>query len=313
MKNIKKQIIVTGGLGFIGLSLVKKLIKKNYYPIIIDDLSNANLETLKKIPKSKYFLIKSDVLNLKEITKKIEGFSPNVIIHLAAIHYIPYCFKNPVKVINTNVLGTESMLQLASKISIDKFIFISSAAVYKPSNKAHKENDVLKPIDVYGLSKKKAEKVVMGFCNKNNIKYTILRLFNVYGSNDLTPHFIPAILKATKNSKKIKVGNIDTFRDYIYVEDVTDIIYKIMSEKLKNSVYNIGTGINFSGRKIIQMIEAISNKKLLIRESHELLRKTDRKYLLSNIAKISNAYHWRPKFSIKKGLKAIIDDYDRKR
>jgi len=304
---MQKQIIVTGGLGFIGLSLIKKLITKNYYPIIIDNFSNVDFSLLKTLPKSKYCIIKENIINENKIKEKIKEFKPETLVHLAAIHHIPYCIKNQKETIKINVGGTKSVLNICSKLNIKNFIFISSGAVYKPSSKPCKEKDDLEPVDIYGISKKQGEEVTKIFCNNKKIKYTILRLFNVYGKNDLTPHFIPSILKSANESNRLKVGNIDTYRDYIYIEDAIDAIVKVILKGSDNSVYNIGTGKKYSGKEIIEIIKKISKKDLKIKRIKKLTRKKDRNILVADINKFSKKFSWKPKYSIHKGLKNMLN------
>jgi UDP-glucose 4-epimerase len=304
---MKSQIIITGGAGFIGHHLAKKLIEKNYYPIIIDDLFNADIGSINKLPPNKYTFIKSDINNSK-IKNNLKKFNPKIIVHLAAIHYIPYCISHSEKVVKTNILGTKNILKLSTELKIEKFIFSSSAAVYRPKKTAHRENDAIGPIDIYGQTKIEAEKLINNFCKKKRISSSILRFFNVYGKDNMTPHLIPSIIMKLKKSNNIIIGNIDTYRDYIHVNDVVDIIIKIIKNKngRKNSVYNIGTGKKHSGRDILLILEKLLKNKLSITVDEKFFRKNDRKFLTANINKIKMDYRWQPAILLKNGLKNLI-------
>ena len=306
----KKQILITGGLGFVGHHLIRRLVAKNYFPIIIDNLSNGSILSLSRISKRKYFFVKADIENLKEIEKAISGFKPNVIIHLAAIHFIPYCDNHPKEVLKVNLKGTENLLKLAKEFKINNFLFASTAAVYAPSNRRHAENSVLKPIDIYGRSKKMAEEKIISYSEKNpTFKFIILRLFNIYGYDDNTPHFIPEIIKKIKNSPKISVGNLKTIRDYIYIDDIIDAVFRIMkkNDNFNNQIYNLGTGIGTSGIEIVQLVARFFKKEFLIKQDKKLLRKVDRSKLVADIGKFSKKYNWSPKYNIKKGLKKLCE------
>jgi len=150
----QKQILITGGLGFVGHHLVKRLVEKKYFPIIIDNSSNGSFYQLSNIPKQKYIFIKADIRNFKKIQKVISKFNPDIIIHLAALHFIPFCNRHPKDTLNINLKGTTNLLKIAMKSRINKFIFASTAAVYSPSESKHTEISVLKPSDIYGKSKK---------------------------------------------------------------------------------------------------------------------------------------------------------------
>ncbi len=140
---MKKQILITGGFGFIGRHLVEKLIDNNFFPIIIDDLSNANKNILKNFSKNSFVFIRASINDKEKIINKIKNFYPEILIHLAAIHHIPYCLKNPQETKRINVEGTKNVLEIAHIIGIGKFIFSSSAAVYKPNNKECEETSKL--------------------------------------------------------------------------------------------------------------------------------------------------------------------------
>ncbi len=304
---MKKQILLTGGLGFIGSHLTKKLIANNFFPIIIDDLSNANKKILNSFPKNSFIFVRADINNKEKIINNIKKFSPQILIHLAAVHYIPHCLKNPKETNRINVVGTETTLEIAHTIGIDKFIFFSSAAVYKPSNKKHKETSKLLPMEVYGSTKLEAEEKIRRYCPKKNIKYTILRLFNVYGPNDSTPHFIPSILKRINKSNTVKAGNLETIRDYIYIDDLISVLLKIIREgEINNEIYNVGTGKGTTGNKIIKLIENIKGINVQIESDVDLVRGVDRKKLVANIQKLSNHYEWIPKYNIYDGLKKLV-------
>lgn len=305
---MKKQILITGGLGFVGSHFTKKLIIENFFPIIIDDLSNANLKILKSFPKNSFIFVKANINDKEKIMHRIENLSPEILIHLAAIHYIPYCLKNLKETNKINIVGTETALEIAHAKGINKFIFSSSAAVYKPSDKEHKETSELLPIEVYGNTKLQAEKKIREYCPGKNIKYTILRLFNVYGPNDLTPHFIPSILKRIKKSNTVKAGNLEAVRDYIYIDDLISVLLKIIKKgEMSNEIYNIGTGKGTTGNEIIKIIEKIKGIDIKINIAKDLFRKIDRKRLIANIQKFSDAYKWSPKYSITNGLKKLIE------
>lgn len=305
---MKKQIIVSGGLGFIGFHLIKRLIIENYFPIIVDDLSIGSLKILELLPKSKFHFIKCNITHREKLEEKLIKFKPETIIHLAAIHFIPYCNKNPEKTILINTVGTQLLLEIALKKNIKNFLFTSSGAVYKPSIYPHKENDLLKPIDIYGLSKKLGGEIIKFYGKTTALKFIILRLFNVYGPNDSTPHIIPALLSRLKKSNKIAVGDISTFRDYIYIDDVIEGIIKVLksSKGFDNSIYNIGAGKNYSGKSLIKIISKITNREILVYKNQNLVRKVDRKALIADIAKFSKVYSWKPKYDVFQGIKELI-------
>ncbi|MEK9135147.1 MAG: GDP-mannose 4,6-dehydratase [Patescibacteria group bacterium] len=306
---MKKQIIITGGLGFLGQHLIKRLIREGFYPIIIDDLSVGKLETLKQFPKSKFTFIKCDIIERGRLERKLVKFRPETIVHLAALHFIPNCDKNPIKTISINALGTFILLEIASKKKIKNFLFTSSAAVYKPGMYPHKEDDFLEPIDIYGISKKSAEEMIKFYCENTNLRFIILRIFNVYGPNNPNSHIIPQLLSQANKSNRIKLGRLDTFRDYIYINDAVDALMKTIKSQrgFDNSTYNVGTGKKYSGHSLVKIVSKIIKKKLSVHKDKNLIRKIDRKSLVSDATKFSKVYSWKPKYNLYNGLKELIE------
>lgn len=309
MTKIHKKILVVGGAGFIGSHLTQKLVSLKYDVCVFDNLSNISKIYNNKLCKQVY----GDISNIKDISDCVKEFKPDIMINLAAYHYIPNCIKDPEKTIRVNVMGTKNSLESIHKFSPNtKFLITSSAAVYKPDTKKHTEKSLIGPIEIYGESKKMAENVVEDYAKKFNIKYSILRLFNVYGYGNNTPHLIPTIIDQIKNKKTISLGNINTKRDYIYVDSVVNAFIEIINNFNKNSnkIFNVGSGLASSAVDIVNIIEnKLSNdkkytsKKIIINKSK--VRISDRPLLLSDISKIKKSLNWKP-ISLKSGLNKLI-------
>ena len=254
--------------------------------------------------------MKVDIRNLKEIEKAISSFKPDMIIHLAALHFIPYCDKHQKEVLEVNLKGTKNLLKIAKEFKINNFLFASTSAVYALNNRRCTEDSVLKPIDIYGKSKKSAEERIVNYSTKNSaFKFVILRFFNIYGYNDNTPHFIPEMIKKIKNNSKISVGNLETIRDYVYIDDIIDAIFRIMkkNKNFNNQIYNLGTGVGTSGIEVVKLITHFFKKELSIKRDKKLLRKVDRPKLVADIRRFSKKYNWSINYSIEKGLKKLCE------
>jgi UDP-glucose 4-epimerase len=310
MKKIhQRQVLITGGLGFVGHHLVRRLIEKKYFPIILDNCSNGSTTSLSGISEKEYSFTKVDVRNIKEIEKTVSDFKPSFIIHLAALHFIPYCNEHPEEVLEVNVEGTENLLEVAKKFKIRNFLFASSAAVYAISGKKHTEDGLLEPVDIYGKSKKIAEEKLVSCSTKDpDLNFTILRFFNIYGDGDNTPHFIPEMVGKISNNPKISTGNLETIRDYIYIDDVVDAILLVLekNEEFDNQIYNLGTSIGTKGIRVVRLIADYLGKEPSIKLDEKLLRKVDQPELVAEIDKFSREYKWSPNYNIEKGLKKMM-------
>ncbi|HEY9299551.1 MAG TPA: NAD-dependent epimerase/dehydratase family protein, partial [Phormidium sp.] len=174
-----KKVLVTGGAGFIGSALIAELQKLSYEISVIDNLSFGNREFI-KIPDTHFYNL--DILNAEEVRKTILEIDPAWIIHLAAIHFIPYCNQYPFESSNVNTKGTINILKAAKELkNLEKIFFASTAAVYPICDHAIPETQSLQPMDVYGLSKLVGEHLMNEFYLQTSIPTIICRFFNAFG------------------------------------------------------------------------------------------------------------------------------------
>ncbi len=302
-----QKYLVTGGAGFIGGNLVEHLVKKGKDVVVYDNLWSGKLDNIKNIMSSIEF-IKGDINDRSLLEKTIKKYLPDVVVHLAAKAFIPYCNDHPEETLTVNVNGTLQLLNICSKHIPQKILFASSAAVYPPSSPAYSETHMLKPFDIYGLSKICGEHLMELFSKKIKCSIICCRLFCTYGPKSTIEFVIPHILNQIKEGKDlIELGNIKPKRDFIYVIDVVDALVRLSQTKQKRfDIYNIGTGIEHSVEELVKIISKILNKDINISSVNKFKRNIDRPHLLANINKIRRNLRWKPKFDISKGLSELI-------
>lgn len=312
------NIIVTGGTGFVGSYLVERLLETDDFSILVID-NNFSYDVLPEKVKARVRIEKQDIRDLDTIEKIFEEFKPAICFHLAAIHFIPYCNKHPNEVVDVNIRGTSNIQFLCNKYHCN-IIQTSTAAVYAPSDLPHSENSTIDPPGIYGYSKTVNEHT-LGVHLKDNIKELLgvnARLFNVYGTRDLNPHVITEIFQQMNKQSKdddicLELGNIQPKRDYIHANDVADALITIAESGMKGvHTYNVGTGVSLSVEEIIRELGAIINKKINVVHSQERMRKSERMFHQADISKILRETSWKPKISIKEGLKNIFLDENKK-
>ena len=174
-----KNILITGGAGYIGSHVTEILLKRYKKVFLIDNLSTGHRQLINK--NAKFF--KLDINNKDKVKKIIKKNKIDSIIHLAANLIIEEGQKKPKKYFKNNVLGTKSLLDACKNTTVKNFIFSSTAAIYKEGQYRVSEKSVIKPKSIYGKTKVKAEKLIKNFTKKNKITYGILRYFNIAGSS----------------------------------------------------------------------------------------------------------------------------------
>lgn len=265
---MKKKVLITGGLGFIGSKICKTLLKKNYEVIILDNLLS---NTSKKIKNCK--LIKVDITNFKSLQKiKIQNI--DTVIHLAAQSSGPRSFIYPDEDVNINIIGTINIIKFCNSKNVKKIIFASSFTVYgnqKKSRVSEKLN--CNPISFYAVSKFACENYIRILCEKFKIDWTILRLFNVYGpGQDMArtdQGIVSIFLNLVKKNSIIKIkGSRNRFRDLVFIEDVSNAFLHCIKKRqlTKNQIFNLGTGKKVFVHEMINKIASLYNKKVKIKE-----------------------------------------------
>ena len=305
-----KNILITGGAGYIGSHIAETKNKKKKKIFIMDNLSTG----YKALINKKAIFFKADILNTKKINKIIIKNKIDSVIHLAASLIIGVGEKYPKKYYNNNVLGTQSVLDACKGTKINNFIFSSTAAVYKDGLHSVKENSKLKPKSIYGKTKLNAEKLIINFCIKEKINYGILRYFNIVGaspsgkiglinkSDHLFKNFSREIFKK-KPSLKIYGINYDTkdgscIRDFIHVSDIAEIHLKVLEKiaKLNTSkILNCGYGTGTSVLQVAKEFQKQGLKKINIVKLSR--RKGDLGKIIASNEKLKKFIKWKPKYN----------------
>ena len=315
-----KNILITGGAGYIGSHISEILAKNKKKIYIIDNLSSGYRKLINK--KAKFF--KANILNYKIVKKIIKKNKIDSVIHLAANLIISEGEKYPKKYFKNNVTGTQNLLKACSDSTIKNFIFSSTAAIYKDGQFKVSENSIIKPKSVYGKTKIKCEKIIQSFCKKSNINYGILRYFNVAGSSpsgkigliNKSDHLFKnfsreimkkkPVLKIYGNNYKTKDGSC--IRDFVHVSDIAEIHLKVLNkiDKINKSVvlncgYNKGTSV----LEVAKEFKKQTSKKVKILITKR--RKADLVKIIATNKKLMRFIQWKPKFNdLRKIVKSCL-------
>jgi UDP-glucose 4-epimerase len=183
------KTLITGGAGFIGSAVVPSLSKEGHEIFVLDNLSFGNRDFI-DVPDSHFFL--EDIRDAKKVERAITQINPQIVVHLAAIHFIPYCNQHPFEAADTNIRGTMNILKACKKLpDLHKLFIASTAAVCPIYDEAVSEEHELLPLDIYGISKLTGEHLCHDFWLETNIDTVVCRFFNAFGPNETNPHLIP--------------------------------------------------------------------------------------------------------------------------
>ena len=299
-------VLVTGAAGFIGSALCHRLQSDGHEVIGYDNLSRGRAEYLPQDVR----LIEGDIRETAKVEQTVATSSPEWVIHLAAMHFIPDCIARPQDTMDVNVEGTRRVLESCRGNSVRRLIFASSAAVYAPIDRPCVEDTTpLRPLEVYGESKLAAEQLVRGFYDETNISTSILRFFNAIGRNETNPHVVPHIFESLQTSNVIELGNTAACRDYIDTRDIATAIAAVAATVDGFGVFNVGTGVASSVNDIVESLRRILGRPITILQEPSRFRATDRMLLVAEMEKIRRATSWMPRLSLEDSLRDLVAAY----
>ena len=324
----RKNILITGGAGFIGSHLVIQLVKKypNYKIINIDSLTYAsNLKNLEEVQNFKnYFFEKIDIRDKKSISQILIKYEIDNIIHLAAESHVDNSINSPLEFAETNVLGTLNLLDSArnywnNNFKEKCFYHISTDEVYGSLGKegSFSETTRYDPRSPYSASKASSDHFVKAYFHTYKLPIIISNCSNNYGPNQHIEKLIPLMINKIFNNEKLPIyGDGNNIRDWLYVKDHVDAIDLILHKGKKGETYNVGGGNELSNMELINKLILLMDKTL--RRSSGYSKKLisfikDRKghdfrYSI-DFSKLKNELGWSPKTSFEKGLEITVESY----
>ena len=307
--NEAMRVLVTGGAGFIGSHVVDRLVDDGYCVRVVDNLSSGRLENISgHLKRGKVDFVECDVRNASVIEKSVEDV--DAVVHLAAVTSVPFSVENPSFTFDVNVMGTLNLLRSCAKRKVGKLVYVSSCAVYgEPEFLPVSEEHPTNPISPYAESKLAAEKFCLGFQEKGLLKSVVLRLFNVYGPRQGIDDHCGVIARCIECGRQklplVIYGDDSQTWDFVNVKDVVEaVLTSFENQAAEGEVFNIGFGKPVSVHELAKTFLELASVNLEF--FYDKPRVGDVKHSYADISKAEALLGYRPKFSLKDGLRALL-------
>ena len=300
------KVLVTGGAGFIGSHLCRRLLKAGIKPVVFDNLSVGKEEN---VPRGCWF-IKGDIQNFSSAQKIIKNV--DAIFHLAANVTIRGSVDKFYEDAQTNIIGTLNLLR-ACKVSkkVKKFVFSSSMAVYTDSPKPVPLDEDYKkePISPYGIAKLASERYILVACKQMGIESTVLRFFNTYGPGQTYTPYVGVITifvnKLLAGQSPVIFGDGEQKRDFVYVGDIAEATYRVLQSKTNGQILNVGTGKATSVNQIASLLIKKINPP--IKPQYQPVHPGELRYSISNSTKLEKAIKFKPSTRLEEKINEVIE------
>jgi len=302
------KILLTGGAGFIGSHLLKKLLERGDDVAVIDDFNDYYNPAIKRrnLPKGGFRLHERDIRDSAPIVREER---PDTVIHLAARAGVRPSLADPVEYDSVNVGGTLRLLEACRQAGVRRFLFASSSSVYGNGRVPFSEGDLaLAPISPYGVSKLLGEHYVRVYSHLHGLQATCLRFFTVYGPRQRPDMAIHAFTAAIARGREIRLfGDGSTERDYTFVSDILQGVLGALDHPEPFAIYNLGESQTVPLRRLVELLERYLGKKAMVRNHPE--QPGDVKRTFASIDQARAHLGYQPRVGIEEGLREFVAWY----
>jgi UDP-glucose 4-epimerase len=307
------KVLVTGGAGFIGSRVVPRLEQLGVQQVVVD-----NLYVGIPLPDGRDGVVpvEADIRDRDAMRAIFAEHRPEAILHLAAVHHIPTCEREPHLAFDVNVMGTQTLLDVATEAGVRDIVFTSSGAVYQWKDGPLQEASTPTGAnDVYSITKLSGEYQVAGWAGRTGGRAHVGRLFNTIGTGDPNGHLIPDLLSQLTagegESVTVKLGNTKPKRDYIHVDDVADAFVALLAGLPKGEpveYFNICTGNELSVAELVEQMGELLGLAVTIESDPTRFRKIDRLQQLGAPGRIAAERGWQAEIPAREALARIMAD-----
>jgi UDP-glucose 4-epimerase len=305
---VSQRILITGGAGFVGSHLVDRLVAAGDCVVVLDDLSRGRREWVQ--PKAE--LREADIRAVEAVRTAVAEVAPDVVVHLAAMHFIPAVDGAPELAWEVNVEATRVLLEALARRPPRLLQFASTAAVYPDRRGPIAETVRPQPIDLYGRTKLEGERLVAAFGAQTGTRCVVVRIFNVIGKRETNPHVVPDIVRQLRGGiGLVRLGNLAPRRGYTDVVDVAAALHGLLLRQQDGpDLFNLGSGRSTSVRELVRTCEAVLGRAIDVEVEPARARAQDRAELRADVGRLRAATGWKPTRSLNETLADLLSGPD---
>jgi UDP-glucose 4-epimerase len=305
LRSMSRPVLVTGGAGFIGSHLVERLVAAGEPVVVLDDLSRGRRSWLP--PEAEVH--EADIRDAADLGRVIARTAPAVVVHLAAMHFIPAVEGAPQLAWDVNVNGTRSLLDALSGRPPKLLLFASTAAVYPDRRGPIDEHCPPAPVDLYGRTKLEGERLVGEFALRTGSRCLTARIFNVIGRRETNSHVVPELVGQLRAGKTcVRLGNLEPRRDYTDVRDVATALQALLALRQGVVTFNVGSGRSVSVRDLLKICEEVLGRTIEVEIDPRRRRAQDRAELVADSRLLQDATGWKPAISLRDTLAELLGE-----
>jgi len=308
-----KNVLITGGAGFIGSHLTEALVRAGAkVRVFVRYTSSREIGLLKEVEReilSELDIYFGDLRDIQSVRNAVK--EQQIIFHLGALIGVPYSFIHPHEVVINNIKATLNILEASKELNIEKTVITSTSEVYGTAEFSPiTEKHPLKPQSPYSASKIASDSVAMSYYYAYEMPITILRPFNTFGPRQSLRAVIPTIISQAILKGEVELGRVDTQRDFTFVSDtVRGFMLTGLADNSNGKIINIGTGETRTIKQVVELVGSILDKELKIKVSEKRFRpgKSEVELLVASYNEAKDILGWSPLTSFQEGLRLTVE------
>ena len=306
---MNKKVFITGGAGFLGANLVRRLLAEGGFDIYVVERQGTDMWRLQEV-KNSIDITYADITNIDLINQVVSKIKPDIVFHFASYGVYGAVQKDRAIMELVNERGTSRIVFAFKENHIpDLFVFASTSFVYAPKQGAIAETDAVEPINEYAVTKIQAEKKLAEISKEINMNTICARLFTPYGYYEDSQRLIPHIVLNALSDKQIDLVSPSNVRDFIFIEDVLDLLVKMIEKKgdYRGEVFNVGSGQQHMVGQVVETVQRVMAKKLNVQFGEKENLYKEPKNFIADISKAKTEFNWQPRHSLEQGIARNVE------